>query len=160
MSEVTQTRLHELFSYDPDTGVLRWKQTGRGRKKGNKAGSVGSHGYLAVSVDSKKYLNHRIIWLWMIGSWPEEQIDHIDKDRLNNKWMNLRDVSASTNMFNRDDLPSGSGEKFIYWQNHKKPWKVIVTQGRGCTSNLGSFKTKEEAVEIRNNFCEEHNIGY
>ena len=95
MSErINSTRLCELFSYCPESGVFIRRSTGKvvGHKKDN--------GYIHFCVDYKKYLAHRLAWLYVHGVWPNGDIDHIDGNRSNNKIENLRDVPRSTNLEN------------------------------------------------------------
>ena len=95
-------RLRELFSYDPETGVVTVQKTTPNRKAGTTAGALQKSGYLAVSVDNKAYMLHRIIWLLHYNEDPSDNvIDHIDHDRTNNRIDNLRLVSNQQNLFNR-----------------------------------------------------------
>jgi hypothetical protein len=92
------------------------------------------------------------------GSWPVGEIDHRDRVRTNNRWYNLRDVTPSGNAFNRKPV-SKTGFKFIYIKDKGKPYMVTVSQGRGNSTYLGTYNTIEEAVEVRDIFCEEAGIG-
>lgn len=92
-----------LFTYQPDTGRLLWKESrpGRGCIAGREAGSVGKHGYLTVMVDGKRYYAHRIVWELANGPIPPDKfIDHIDGDKVNNRLANLRLVTLSENQRN------------------------------------------------------------
>lgn len=97
---LTQEIVRELFDYDCDTGILTRTNFDPGSRSGCIAGGLGSSGYLVVCVNYKSYLVHRIIWLWMEGYLPENQIDHINRDRLDNSWSNLREISPSCNTRN------------------------------------------------------------
>lgn len=135
-------RLLELFSYDKDTGrLIRKIATGyRGRNQtGTLAGSLHKQtGYIFISVDNRRYLAHRVIWLMCYGVSPEGQIDHINGNRADNRLCNLRDVSRSVNQQNRRTTYAKSGfagayKKGNYW--YSKIGRV----------HLGYFKTAEEA---------------
>ena len=98
---LTQGRVKELFDYDAKTGILTWRINRRGKAKvGDVAGVVNGEGYIKLSVDSKQYLAHRIIWLWVYGYLPEGNIDHVSRDRTDNRLCNLREISPSCNSKN------------------------------------------------------------
>src|SRR5690554_1763211 len=101
---ITQSDLHEVLNYCPDTGVLTWKKqlAPRGRigsiagcaeKKGRSAGRV------SIRIHGKLYLAHRLAWFYVHGEWPE-LIDHIDGDPSNNRLSNLRRATKAQNGWN------------------------------------------------------------
>jgi len=95
-------RLNYLFSYD--NGILYWKSHSDGYEciTGRNAGSKDKSGYIKVGIDGTNYLVHRIIWIMFNGDIQDNYvIDHIDRNRSNNKIENLRMVSQSLNMHNR-----------------------------------------------------------
>lgn len=95
---LTQERVKELLEYRD--GDLLWKETLNHRfLKGEIAGAR-MDGYLSTTIDDKIYFNHRIIWLMHHGYTPENILDHIDRDRANNKIENLREVSYMCNSRN------------------------------------------------------------
>jgi hypothetical protein len=97
---LTAESVREWFAYDAETGIV----TRRMRRGKNCAGSVvtgtASHGYLRVVLNGRNYALHRVIFLMVTGEWPTADVDHIDGDRQNNRWSNLRDVSRRVNMEN------------------------------------------------------------
>ena len=104
-------RLHELLAYEPDTGILRWR-VDRGRygnrlKAGTVAGSRDrTRGYIQVRVDDRLLLGHRVAWAMQYGRWPKE-VDHINRDKSDNRLANLRETTRSHNNANRSELPNG-----------------------------------------------------
>lgn len=74
----------------------------------------------------------------MTGEWPEEDIDHVDRNRANNVWENLRAVSRSANLHNKE---SSSG---VYWAARDKVW-VASIQVRGFKYHIGQHKQREVA---------------
>src|SRR4051812_42640544 len=99
--KLTSKRLKEVLHYDSETGVFTWlvRRNGAGgpRNPGDRAGGLIKVGYEAIGVDGTRYYTHRLAWLYMKGKWPDSTIDHIDGDRLNNRFANLRDVLRKTN---------------------------------------------------------------
>lgn len=92
-----------LFTYDPDTGVMRHAQPASplgGPRRADDApiGLTNRYGYLRHAIDGKEYLVHRLVWLYQTGEWPRQNIDHIDGCKTNNRWSNLRDVSDWENL--------------------------------------------------------------
>ena len=108
---LTAQRLREFAAYEPTTGVFtRLHDTGRwGRTKaGTALGHVRPDGYLAFAVDGRNYLAHQLAWLYVTGSWPAAQVDHINGSRSDNRFSNLRDVPPAVNCQNRTVAQSGS----------------------------------------------------
>lgn len=97
---LTAARLRELRTYDPATGLFSFARQGGGHFAGAPCGKTTSQGYTRIVVDGGKYMAHRLAWLWMTGEWPEDQIDHINGDRSDNRWPNLRAATASINVQN------------------------------------------------------------
>lgn len=103
---LTAEKLRALLIYDPETGVfIRISNTHKGRwKSGRTAGYVRTSGvktgYVCIGIGQVEYLAHRLAFLFMTGEWPKQDVDHIDSDTGNNRWVNLRDVSRKVNMQN------------------------------------------------------------
>ena len=138
--------LRGLFTYDPETGQLvRIKTTSSRSVRGSIAGSINRDGYLRVRVESVEYMVHRIVWKLVKGEDipPGLYIDHIDRDRTNNKIENLRLATDLQNQNNRNP------EEGVTYDNRKYPKlkKRWVATLRG--KKLGYYKTKEEAVTAR-----------
>lgn len=139
----TVARLRECFTYDPETGLLLWAiQAGRA-SVGYPAGNIKSLGYLGVQLDKVPLLVHRIVWAMEHGEWPENQIDHIDGCRSNNKLENLRPASHSQNMRNKVGWGK-SGVKGVCWIEGDKKWRASLGVGKSVRY-LGQFETIEEA---------------
>ena len=112
MGALTQAELTRLLHYDPSTGVfVRKVRTCNKVKVGDVAGNETSRGYRNIRVSGRLYQAHRLAWLYITGAWPEYEIDHIDNNKKNNAFANLRDVNRSINLQNvrqaRGDNKSG-----------------------------------------------------
>ena len=138
-----------LFDYDPVSGVLSWKLKSRKPYAiGKPAGGKGAGGYLDIAIEDHKYRAHRIIWKWMTGEDPLS-IDHIDGNRTNNAWHNLRSVEHHVNLKNSKLSKSNtSGAVGVWWNEAQGKWNSYITY-RGRRKHLGSFDTFEEAVAAR-----------
>ena len=155
---LTQKRLKELIDYDPLTGVFtRMVDRPGGIKKGSLVGSVGVNGYIETSVDGNKCLLHRLAFLWMEGYLPENKVDHIDRDRQNNKWSNLREVSDQCNSRNSGlDKRSVSGVTGVTWSKRTKKWDARISCG-GKVDWAGLYDELFDAAVARWKLEKKHN---
>jgi hypothetical protein len=144
-ADLTQEIVKRLFDYDPETGVLIRAE---GRRKGAPAGYQMNKGYWIVSVGSTRFLAHRLIWLWTHGRWPLF-IDHINRNRLDNRLCNLREATKVENCQNKSARSNNtSGVTGVTWDATRQRWKgQIIVNGR--VINLKRHKTFEAAVEER-----------
>ena len=94
MTEITQEELKQLIHYDPNTGIFTWKPRQDKRwdaRFANKtAGTRHRDGYIAIKIREKVWLAHRLAWFYMTGAWPESFIGHINDDKTDNRWENLK----------------------------------------------------------------------
>ena len=146
---MTAAQARELLDYEPDTGLLMWRETGRGRRANRMAGSPDKHGYLQTRVQGRIYFNHRLAWLLVHGSWPENVIDHINGDKSDNRIANLRDVSRRTNQENqRKAALSNKTTGLLGASRHRKTGKFVASiQTNRKTKYLGLYVTPEQAHE-------------
>ncbi|MFP5340357.1 MAG: HNH endonuclease signature motif containing protein, partial [Gammaproteobacteria bacterium] len=101
--QLSQDRLKQLLNYDPETGRFSWKVSARTKRPDRPfgAGCLSPAGYVVLRVDQKLYPAHRLAWLYMNGSWPSKDLDHIDGRRVNNAIANLREAEQVENQQNR-----------------------------------------------------------
>ena|ERR1019366_3682550 len=150
MTDLTAEILHELFSYDVDTGIfIRIADLGIRARIGSQAGWVTRCGYCCMSIKYRKYLAHRLAWLYMTGKWPPHQIDHINGIRLDNRWVNLRLATNSQNQWNSKPVRASntSGYKGVYWSKHANMWRATITCN-GKQKVIGYRKIKEDAARL------------
>lgn len=141
---LTLERLVEVLKYDPATGTFVRIS---GPCAGKVAGTVQKNGYIRIRVDGKLYYGHRLAWLYMTGEWPNDEIDHVDMDRANNSFANLREASGSENKHNRRKYRNNtSGFKGVSWDKHNGRWLAYIGLNYKKRS-IGLFKTPEEAAK-------------
>jgi hypothetical protein len=109
---LTATQVRQFLNYNPKTGEFTWKAL-----FGNSSKTIGSVAgtksrYVRIRLFYKFYLAHRLAYLYMTGVWPDEEIDHINGDGLDNRWSNLRPATHTQNMMNsrkrmKNGLPKG-----------------------------------------------------
>ncbi len=138
---MNQQRLKELLSYDPDTGVFTHILARRGVTVGSVAGYKNSDGYNYIILDAKKYVAHRLIWMYLYGQWPANQLDHINRLRHDNRICNLREVTISENRQNLGlDPKNKSGFRGVSFDNLTKLWRANISIN-GKAINLGRYST-------------------
>ncbi len=146
---ITADELRSILHYNPLTGVFTRRESAGGRLAGSVAGSLNSHGYLQINVLKRLYKAHRLAWLYVYGTWPKNQIDHINRNRSDNRIANLRDVTHQQNMCNAGTYNTNtSGRAGVYWDKRDSRWRAcIVNKGRPI--RLGTFDSFDEAVAAR-----------
>ena len=144
---LTQARVRELFGYF-DGQLIRLIATNNRVKPGAIAGCSDGRGYRQTCVDGKLYKNHRIIWLWHYGYLPENDIDHINKDRSNSRIENLREATRSCNMRNQKQRQSVSGIKGVFWNERRGKWQAHI-EILNRKIQLGRTDSKIEAACLR-----------
>ena len=143
----TFVRVRELLSYDWTTGEFTWSVARSGHRAGAVAGSSGQDGYRTIMIDGKAYKAHRLAWLLYYGSWPVDQIDHINRVRNDNRIKNLRQATKSENQINSGIYRNNkSGYRGAHWRKATNKW-VTTIRGSGKTRHLGVFTTAAEAHE-------------
>jgi len=137
------------FRYNPVSGLLI-RTTGKGGQlEGSVAGSM-HNGYLRVTIMKKMYLVHRLAFLYMTGSMPEA-VDHINGEKDDNRWDNLRSVDHAENMKNMKlNTNNKSGVPGVHWSKRERKWKSGIGSGVNKV-NLGTFTKFSEAVDARKN---------
>ena len=150
--DATGTSLEHLFSYNPDDGLFRHKtwRGPRGGGPGSIAGCKMINGYIVIGLPgSIKVLAHRLAWLWMTGKWPQDEIDHANGDRSDNRFTNLREADRTQNSQNggiRSNNSSGTIGVFFDKSRGKYVASIMVDYK---TVFRRRYDTLEEAVFAR-----------
>ena len=144
-ARVTAEFVRELFHFDPETGVFTRLVTrqGAGARAGDIAGTRKPSGYLSIWICGANYAAHRLAWLYVHGTWPAGQIDHINRKRDDNRIANLRVVTHAENQQNHGvRKASKSGYKGVTWSKRHRTW-VARIWFNGKAYSLGFHKTPE-----------------
>ena len=141
--------LKTLLSYDPEKGLICWLAKGKGRIKKKESGTLLSNGYVGICIGKKRFLAHRIAWAIYNNKWPEDQIDHINGIKTDNRICNLREATNSQNGKNLPISKSNkSGCKGVCFETFSNKWKAYIRINYK-TISLGRFSDFDEAVKIR-----------
>jgi hypothetical protein len=177
MAELTYAEISKLLKYEPETGKLFWlprtaemfagstfyggaeakAKTWNNRYAGKEAfTSCHLNGYRQGGILGKGYLAHRVIWLFEKGSWPIDQLDHINGDRTDNRMENLREVSNAENAKNMTlSKRNKSGVCGVFWLSHIHKWWASIRVD-GANKNLGYFDDFHDACEARKQAERDH----
>jgi hypothetical protein len=134
------------LTYDNVSGKFAWKKSKKGRRYS--VGTVSNKGYLIIRLNDDRYLAHRLAWLYVHGVATDGELDHINGNTLDNRLINLREVSHSQNLMNskiRSD--NSTGYRGICWDNQKLKWKVQISR-KGSNRLQRHFVTLAEAVKF------------
>jgi hypothetical protein len=149
--------MREALDYDPETGKRRWllrplhhfksehaQAAWNAKLAGKSTGeALGSHGHQSICLQGRHWLASRIIWKWMTGLDPVNEIDHINHDPTDNRWCNLREATSSQQKQNRRiQTNNHSGFRGIYKKRNKWQARIKVGDKVHC---LGCYATPEEA---------------
>lgn len=159
--DLTQ-KILSLFSYDPSTGIIT-NIVSRGRAKaGGEAGTKTPLGYRVITVGYKRILAHRLAFVFMTGSLPDGEVDHINGDGMDNRWENLRVVSRAENMRNvRRSKYNMSGISGVTWIHIRSKWGAQISVGNktkklAYTSDFFEACCARKSAENKFNFHENH----
>lgn len=147
-----ERKINELLDIDETSpSGLRWNKSAAPNVRGRPAGRMGSHGYWKISLRAhgkqREFGAHRIVWLLINGQWPKEQIDHINNDRADNRFANLREASVSENMRNMGmSIRNTSSVKGVSFHKGTGKWRARVELNRKEIS-LGYFDSIDDAEQ-------------
>jgi hypothetical protein len=157
--KLTAERLREVVTYDPETGYFTWLPragTDRCTKAWTKRHAHRRAGYLhkpsgywLITVDGKLYKAHRLAHLHMTGEWPAKTIDHVQRQRADNRWNELRPATLAENGANTGLARSNtSGCKGVCWDPVNQRWRAYGTAA-GRQHSFGRYALFEDAVAAR-----------
>lgn len=147
---LTADKLRELMLYDPENGTFKWKAKRNGVRRYTIPGRLSANGYWRIRVNHENHLSHRLAWLYMTGQWPKYWIDHIDGNKLNNKFSNLRECTPSQNHQNKKTMSNNkTALKGSWFDKANKKYKAAISIN-GIQITIGYFNTVEEA---HNAYC-------
>lgn len=157
MRELSKDEVDSVLEYDPAHGRFRWRVARGCCKAGDEAGCDSGRGYIFIRVNGVIAYAHRLAFLLMTGEVPPF-VDHINGDRADNRWENLRAATRSENGQNMARSSANrSGVIGVFWNVSKNKWtaKIKINQR---TQHLGHFDSIAEATEARR--LAERDLGF
>lgn len=148
-TELTAARLRELLDYDKASGLFRWRVDHRFCgfiRAGRIAGGLNSDGHMRIQIDGVTHLAHRLAWLHVMGEWPADEIDHENRVRSDNRWLNLRPATNEQQRRN-SSRQSNNTSGFKGVSKDRNGWRARIFVG-GRNRGLGTFDTPELAHEM------------
>lgn len=151
--DLSQEDLNRLLKYEPDNGKLFWlprldAKAWNNRYADKEASYTSKDGYQIITLFSKNYKAHRIVWSLSHGPIPKGfQIDHINRDKSDNRLCNLRLATAKDNNRNRPkSTRNTSGAKGVCWMKGRNKWRSrIIVDGK--PKYLGFYDDFQQAVD-------------
>lgn len=152
---ITQAELKELFYYDPETGnLINRISRNYNAQKNTIAGTLNAEGYRVIHIRKRIYFAHVLVWVYITGTYPPNELDHKNRNRSDNRIENLRKATRSQNKANTNfPKPTKSGFVGVVLNGRKWAAKIKVDQKR---IYLGTFDTPEEAHFVYLNAREQH----
>jgi hypothetical protein len=141
---MTPEGLRQELHYNPETGEFKRRKSGGGVLAGARAGGLDAYGHRTISVMGTRYRSARLAVFYMTGAWPKDDVDHINGDRDDDRWENLRLATRSQNLANMR-ARGKSGVKGACWVEAKGRWKSQIRVD-GKNRHLGYFDTVEDAA--------------
>jgi len=149
-NDLTQEMVKDHLYYCPKTGVFLRIKVGRRAPQlfGKPAGGIGKDGYLMILILGHIYPAHRLAWLYIYGQFPTHFIDHINRDRQDNRLANLREATRSENAMNAGMWShNSSGVKGVSWSKHAQRWEAHIKRD-GVKIHLGLFDEVHDAALV------------
>jgi hypothetical protein len=151
---ITYEELEKILDYDPETGILTWTVDSRNHtcKKGMAAGYIDDGLYRRIKINNKSYRTHRLAWLLFYKEHPRHYIDHIDRNKLNNAIINLRDVTPSENCRNTA-IYKNNTSGYVGVSKQGSGYQAILYGryiGYSSTAEAASLMYQEAKVSLQN----------
>lgn len=157
MTLLTQEHLKWLLTYDSETGIWLWNHPpGYKLRQGDMAGTLRADGYRRIAIEHRRYYSAQLAFLYMTGEWPKEQVDHINRVRDDDRWVNLREASWGQNMANQGiQRNNTSGYRGVSWSFNQAKWDA-----RFGGKRIGLFEDIEEAAQAYDTYARQKHGEY
>lgn len=169
MLELDIEKVKAMVDYNPLSGVFVWKPRAQSsfhganrsaswntRYAGKEAGFMSSKGYRRITLGYTVIPAHRVAWAVYYGEWPTVEIDHINRNKFDNRIENLRLATSSQNKWNTPLRKDNKwGAKGVSWCKSKNKYRANAKLKDRHVS-IGLFDTVFEAAEAYEKFVKTH----
>ncbi len=151
---LTQKRLKEVVTYNPETGIFVWNFGRPAASKDSRAGGIAKKtkpndaNYRQLAIDFVDYTEHFLVMLYMKNVHVTAgTIYHLNNDKTDNRYKNL--VIRKKRVINKSMSKNNtSGVTGVNWCKRTEKWQASITVN-GKTIFLGRHNNKEDAIKIR-----------
>ena len=163
----TPEMLRKLLRYEHETGRLFWRErtpdmfsdgghtaehncaAWNSKNANSEAFATDCDGYRTGKISGANYKSHRVIWAMEASKWPDGDIDHINHNRADNRWKNLRESTRLENLRNQSlRSDNTSGHLGVCWSAANGKWMAQI-KADGKQQYLGLFTDITEAILAR-----------
>ena len=150
---ITREDIKARLRYDPITGIFTWIHDNKRVKAGGRAGTIrvllSGKTYRFIGINNKLYSEHKLAFIYMTGHEQNGEVDHINGNGCDNRWVNLRDVSRYDNRRNVKIMANNkSGVTGVCWSKIRNKWIARISIGKNDRLVLGSFDDISTAKEV------------
>ena len=157
---MTPDELKSLLKYDPETGDFVWACSLGRCAAGNKAGHRHKAGYRIIRINGKSHMAHRLAWVYMTGKMPEDEIDHINGDKSDNRFCNLREATRCQNSRNRAVMRNNkTGRKNVCFVTSRGKYKAQIKYA-GKIKFLGYYDCPELAALVASEYRDKYHGSF
>ncbi len=150
-AKLSLERLTDLIDYNPETGIFLNKKRRGNAMPGIEAGYIEPRGYRSILIDRERYWAHRLAWFYMFKYWPADQIDHINRNKSDNRISNLREATNYINNSNKEIRAEKiSSIKGIVWRPDSQDWEVKYNDKYLC---------RAKTIDDGKRFIKEYSLG-
>ncbi len=156
VSDIQTEAILDSLNYNEETGIFTWKKSRGNQKAGSQAGTIDGHGYVCIQINRKPHRAHNIAWRFVHGVWPKYSIDHINRDRADNRIINLRDIPFNENLANSPRSKGGKIDAIQiggdHYKNHAyQHWNMVCDTDLpyvlGCATKYVSRWENKNGIE-------------
>lgn len=160
---LTQDELKTIIHYNPETGIFTNRVDRNPRSKKGEKITRGGPNYIFTQINKQNYMVHKLAFLYMLGEFPSTPVDHINRDRIDNRWVNLRIVTHAENCRNLPPrthyrgVPVSCSATGVSWDTGRGKWFASICYNEKQL-NLGRYDNLFDACCARKSA--EHEYGF